>query len=180
MSQGYPFVILLENHGESQCLEIIWDYMRLYRFFWLMICWGIVLLIQIYWGESQSFKGNPHQATRRDDTGFWRLPSCDCGCVRRPTPVDWWLVRGLMMMHGGVKRVKHQIYRDIGGYNWWTSIVLTAALFLHVWMFVCVFCFGVFCLFSGIDEWWSKKLCTNSDKWIMMSTSSNYNHYTYT
>ena len=78
----------------------------------------------------------------------------------------------------GVKWVKHQIYRDIDGYNWWTSIVLTVALFSSC-LDVCV-CFGVFCLFSGIDEWWPKKLCTNSDKWIMTSTSSNYNHYTYT
>ena len=149
---------------------IINQYLELHIFL-VDVFFGMILRIHIYiyWGVSQSFKGNPHQATRRDDTGFWRLPSCDCGGVRRPTPVDWWLVRGSMMMHGG--------------WSGWSikyiaiSMDMTVALFLHVWM--CVFCLCFF-LLSSIDEWWSKKNCTNSDKWIVMSTSSNYNHYTYT
>ena len=144
--------------------------MRLYSFFWLMIFLGwyytytnIYIYIYICWGVSQSFKGNPHQATRRDDTGFWRIPSCDCGCVRRPTPVDWWLVGGSMMMHGGWSgwSIKYiAISMDTSD----EPVLFWLLLFL---MFGCLCFFGVFCLFSGIDEWWSKKLRTNSDKWIM-------------
>ena len=150
--------------------------MRLYRFFWLMIFLGMILyLLYICWGVSQSFKGNPHQATRRDDTGFWRIPSCDCGCVRRPTPVDWWLVGGSMMMHGGWSGWSIK-YIAISMDTTDEPVLFWLLFFLNVWMFVLFV--GVFCLFSGIDEWCSKKLCTNSDKWIMMSTSSNHNHYT--